>query len=184
MALRTGRYVLGPQDGTVLVMTGREGPAARMGHELTLEATRWNATVVVDVEDPSRSKVTVSVDAGSLVVLEARGGPLGLSHSQRAEVERIIRETVLRSGRHPRITFRSTAVSGDARRASVTGNLSIRRRTRPVTLELRVTRAKLPRIVATAAIVQTDFGIQPYAALRGALRVTDSVDLRVEVLLR
>jgi polyisoprenoid-binding protein YceI len=184
MALRTGRYILGPKDGTVLVMTGRDGPAARMGHNLTLEATRWNATVVVDVQDPSRSKVTASVDAGSLVVVEASGGPLGLSDSQRVEVEDIVREKVLGSGRHPRITFRSTAVSGDARRVSVTGTLSIGRRTRPITLELRATGAKLPRIVATAAIVQTEFGIQPYSVLRGALRVADTVDLSVEVLLR
>jgi hypothetical protein len=50
-------------------------------------------------------------------------------------------------------------------------------------VELRATRAKLPRIVATGSVVQTDFGIKPYAILRGALRVKDVVNLRVEVVL-
>ena len=48
---RAGTHSLGPANGTVLVHTKREGMAARMGHDLTLEATRWEGTAVVDGED-------------------------------------------------------------------------------------------------------------------------------------
>src|SRR5450755_3636796 len=113
MPLKTGRYRLGPADGSLLIRTGREGAAALMGHDLTLVATRWTATVSVDAEDPPRSKVTATVDAASLVVREATGGPIGLTDSQRAEIESNVRTKVLLSDRYPRIAFHSTAVESD-----------------------------------------------------------------------
>jgi polyisoprenoid-binding protein YceI len=181
MPLITGRYTLGPEQGSVTVSTGREGPAALVGHDLTLVATLWRATVKVDAEDPARSTVRATIDAASLVVREARGGPVGLTDAQRAEIEANIRAKVLRSDRHPTITFRSTAVTRDGKRWSITGNLTIRRRTRPATLRLRVARSRTPRITATTAIVQTEYGIEPFAALLGALRVKDVVEVTAEV---
>jgi polyisoprenoid-binding protein YceI len=181
MPLTSGRYTLGAADGSLLIRTGREGAAALMGHDLTLVASRWTATVAVDVEDPSRSRVTATVDAASLVVLEASGGAVGLTDSQRAEIESNVRTQVLQSDRYPRIAFRSTSVDRDGRHTSVTGRLTIRRRTRPVTLTLRVARSRAPRIVATTSIVQTAFGIAPYSALLGALRVKDVVELTIDV---
>ncbi len=183
MALRSGRYTLGPDNGTLLVMTGREGTAARMGHDLTLLATRWSATVTVDADQPARSKVRATVEAGSLVVREARGGAVGLRESQREEIESIMRTQVLRSDRHPTITFTSTSVEGDGKRATITGNLTIRGRTRAVVLDLRVARTASPRVRARTSIVQTEFSIKPYSALLGALRVTDVVQLAIDVLL-
>ena len=183
MPLRSGRYTLGPDNGSLLVMTGREGPAARMGHDLTLLATRWSATVTVDADQPARSKVRAAVEAGSLVVREARGGAVGLRESQREEIESIMRTQVLRSERHPTITFRSTSVEGDGKRATITGNLTLRRRTRPVVLELRMARSASPRLRARGSVAQTEFGIKPYSALLGALRVTDVVQVVIDVLL-
>jgi polyisoprenoid-binding protein YceI len=181
MPLKTGRYRLGPADGSLLIRTGREGAAALMGHDLTLVATRWTATVSVDAEDPPRSKVTATVDAASLVVREATGGPIGLTDSQRAEIESNVRTKVLLSDRYPRIAFHSTAVESDGRHTAVTGKLTIRRRARPVTLTLRVARSRVPRIVATTSIIHTEFGIEPYSALLGALRVKDLVGITIEV---
>ncbi|MDQ6855829.1 MAG: YceI family protein [Candidatus Dormibacteraeota bacterium] len=184
MPLTTGRYALGPADGDLLIRTGREGPAALMGHDLTLVAKRWSATVEVDAEEPSRSRVKATVDAASLTVREASGGPVGLTESQRAEIEDNVRSKVLLSDRFPRITFSSIAVETTGRRTSVSGNLTILRRTRPAVLALRVARSRVPRIVATTSVTQTDFGIEPYSALLGALRVKDVVEVSIEVRLR
>jgi polyisoprenoid-binding protein YceI len=182
MALRTGRFTLGPADGTVLIRTGREGAAARVGHDLTLAATRWRAVVHVDARVPSRSTLRAVVDAASLEVREAKGGVLGLTDSQKVEIEANTREKVLRSRSHPKITFTSTAVEGDSKRALVTGDLAIAGRTREAALALHVdARSRMPRVRATMSIVQTDFGITPYSALLGALRVEDAVELSVDV---
>jgi polyisoprenoid-binding protein YceI len=182
MALRGGTFTIGPADGTLLVRTKREGAAGRIGHDLTLVATRWKAVVRVDVRVPSRSTLRATVDSGSLEVREASGGAIGLTDSQRAEVEANIREKVLRASRHPKIRFTSTEVTGDATRVSVSGKLTIVGKTRPATLAVRVSpRSRMPRVRATTSIVQTEFGIEPYSALFGALRVKDVVELAVDV---
>jgi polyisoprenoid-binding protein YceI len=182
MALRSGTYTLGPEDGDLIVETGRDGPAARLGHDLVLVVTRWSATVTVDAEVPARAMVTATVDSGSLSVRKASGGVLGLTDAQKSEVEANIREAVLHSDRHPSITFRSAQVTGGATKGIVMGDLTIARRTRPVTIELRVRRrGATASVTGSAAITQTDFGITLFSAMKGALRVKDVVAVRVTV---
>jgi polyisoprenoid-binding protein YceI len=180
MALKTGTYTIGPADGTVLVRTGRDGAAARMGHDLTLEAERWNAKVVVDAAHPARSKVTATVDARSLSVRDARGGALPLIDRQREEIADNIRNKVLNTSRHPRITFASTAVAGEGARVTLTGDLTIVGTTRPMTLRL-VTRRGAGHVTGRATVVQSDYGINQYSTMLGQLRVADAVEIEVDV---
>jgi polyisoprenoid-binding protein YceI len=182
MPLRSGTYEVGPENGSLLIRTKRAGAAARIGHDLVLEATAWHATVVADAEDPARSSLTVTVDAGSFVVLEGSGGALPLSDGQRGEIVDNIRDKVLHSARHPTITFTSRAVEGTAKRAKVSGELRLAGRTRPAVLDVSVAeRAGGVRLTGAMSITQTDFGITPYRAFLGQLRVADVVELSVDV---
>jgi polyisoprenoid-binding protein YceI len=182
MTLTSGRYSIGPDDGELLVKTQRAGAAALVGHDLTLRAARWSASVTVDARGPERSSLSASVDARSLEVVEATGGAIGITGSQKDEIEMSTREKVLDSRRHRTITFASTAITGDQRKVSVSGNLTIRGTTRPAILKVRVDeRPAVPRIKATTSIVQSDFGIKPYSALLGTLRVRDIVEVAIEV---
>ena len=47
MAASTGTYRLGPDSGRVVINTTRAGLAARVGHDLALDVTRWSADVTV-----------------------------------------------------------------------------------------------------------------------------------------
>jgi polyisoprenoid-binding protein YceI len=126
--------------------------------------------------------VRAVVEAASLEVREASGGALSLTESQKVEIEANTREKVLRSRRHPKITFTSTAVEGDSKRALVTGKLAIAGQTREAALAVHIdARSQLPRVRAKMSVVQTDFGITPYSALLGALRVKDAVELSIDV---
>jgi polyisoprenoid-binding protein YceI len=180
MGLTAGNYTIGPADGTLLIKTAREGAAARMGHDLTLEATRWSATVVVDADDPTRSSVSAAVDAASLEVRDARGGAIALTDKQRVEIGTNIRDKVLHTSRHPEISFLSTLIAGDATAATVTGDLTVAGSTRPVQLRFTA-HSHADRVTGTATVVQTDHGIKPYSAMLGALKVKDAVEIEVDV---
>lgn len=181
--LAGGTYELGPEDGRIEVHTRREGAASLAGHDLTIAVTRWAATVTVDVRAPSRSTVTATADAGSLQVVSAEGGVAPLTEGQRADIARNIREAVLHSARHRDIVFTSTAVDGDLRAGVLTGDLTLVGRTRSVAFDVVVaaSRGATTKVTATAAIAQTEFGITPYSALLGALRVRDVVHLSITV---
>ncbi len=154
-----------------------------VGHDLTIVATRWRATVIVNAQTLARSKVTATVDAASLEVSKGEGGLTPLTDGQKVEIADNIRASVLRSGRHPRISFTSAAVAGDGRRGTVSGDLTIVGRTCPCVLAVTVARSSAAgvRVTARTTITQTDFGIKPFSTLLGTLRVRDVVELTVKV---
>ena len=71
-------WTLDSSQGELLLTTGVTGPAAAMGHRLTIAMTAWQATVSWSGEEPSAVELTVDVD--SLEVLRGDGS---LHHMQR-----------------------------------------------------------------------------------------------------
>jgi polyisoprenoid-binding protein YceI len=167
---------LGPGDGSIKIYSKREGMAARVGHDLTLQPTRWSAEVTLDPDDITRSSVTATVDGHSFEVLEGHGGATPLSDKDRADIKKNVAQKILSS---PDISFRSTSIesSGDGR-FTVNGELTIAGSTRPVRLELG---QNGDRVSGRVSIRQSDFGVKPFSAMLGALKVADTVELEVDV---
>jgi polyisoprenoid-binding protein YceI len=169
---------LGPSTGTLTVRTARAGLAARAGHDLVLEVTRWSGSLSVDAADPARSHLSITADAGSLEVREAVGGAKPLSDADRLEIRRSIAEKVLRTADHPEITFVSTAVEHPRETAlRVTGDLTIAGVTRPVGFDVETDGATFR---AAVALRQSTFGIRPFSAFMGTLKVADGVEVVAE----
>ncbi|WP_026313831.1 YceI family protein [Actinomadura flavalba] len=166
-------HALGPDDGTLLVRTGRAGLGRKAGHDLTLEATRWSAEVTLG----ATATVEVRVPVEGLLVKEGTGGVLPLSDADRAEILLNLRKT-LRPEHAPDIVFRAADVAPDAQ--VVTGDLTIKERTEP--LEIRTERTG-DRLTGAATVRQTRWGIKPYSAFLGALKLADDVEVTFDVAL-
>jgi polyisoprenoid-binding protein YceI len=162
-------YQLGPEHGTLAVRTGRTGTVAKAGHDLHIHVTKWSGTLD-DGDDPS---VTLDADATSLRVQEGTGGMMALDDGDVANIHQTIDDEVLK--RHD-ISFRSTRAEKTADGLSVTGDLTVRGTTRPIAFELELAGG---RVRGTAVVKQTEWGMKPYTALFGALKVAD--DVRVEI---
>ncbi|MEV4105877.1 YceI family protein [Nonomuraea sp. NPDC049649] len=173
-------YVLGPETGRLVVETKRTGLGAKAGHDLTIEVTQWRGEAVVDLDDPGASGVNVEADAGSLRVVSGSGGVKPLTASDKADIERTIREKVLRTDRFPTITFRSRQVSGTRESFRVEGELTLAGQTRPLTLGCGFDG---DRVQGGATVKQSVWGIKPYSAFFGALKLDDDVTVRFEVAL-
>lgn len=178
MALGEGTYRIGSSSGRLLVRTGRTGLGTRAGHDLAIAVTRWDGTVTVEAAEPGRSSVTVEVDVDSLEVQSGSGGVKPLTGGDRAEIKRIIQQKMLHSARHPKITFRSTGVSGSPDSLVVDGELTIIGEARPVTVRARV--GADGRVQGGATVVQSHWGITPYSAFFGALKVADEVGVEID----
>ena len=74
----------------------------------------------------------------------------------------------------------STRVDGSAASFTLDGELTIMGVTRPVTVQGRVTDG---RVVGRAAVVQSQWGIRPYSAFFGALKLRDEVTVDFDVAL-
>jgi polyisoprenoid-binding protein YceI len=153
------------------------------GHDLVIEVTRWAGTVRIDSDRIEASVVEVIVEAASLEVREGRGGAVPLLAVNKAEIVRTMKK-VLRTREHPEIRFRSSAVVPVPDGCTVAGDLTIAGITRPAELAVAVDLDADPlRGLVTTTVVQSDFGIKPYSAMFGALKVLDAVEVRAEVLL-
>ncbi|WP_258308629.1 YceI family protein [Streptomyces sp. NWU339] len=177
VTLADGTYWLGPSTGRLLIKTGRAGLGRKAGHDLTIEATRWSGEAVIAAGDPNRSWVNVTVETDSLEVREATGGLKPLTDTDRAEIKRTLGDkALLHTAAHPTITFRSTGITGTAQSFEIDGELTIKGRTHPVTVHGKGDGDGLVRGWAT--VTQSTWGIKPYTAFLGALRLAD--DVRVE----
>jgi polyisoprenoid-binding protein YceI len=152
------------------VLTYREGVAAKVGHDLVLEVTRWELTVAPDGES-----VRLTADPGSLEVREGLRGVKPLTDKDRREIRRNIDEKVLRG--QP-IEFRSTAMRRDGAQLTVEGELTIGARTRPIGARLDVD--EQGNASGTVPLTQSEWGIKPYRGLMGALKVRDAVEVAIE----
>lgn len=181
MTLRDGSYHVGPASGRLLVKTGRTGLGSRAGHDLTLEATGWTGHVVVNTTDPSESSVSIDVDVATLEVRQGTGGVKPLTNSDRADIARNIRDKILHTDRYPTISFRSTQVSGSKESFVADGDLTIMETARPVTVQGTVDDDG--RVRGNATVTQTAWGIKPYTAFFGALKLADDVMVELDALL-
>ena len=76
------------------------------------------------------------------------------------------------------IEFRSTAIEpAEGGRATVAGDLTLAGTTHPVEFGLDV--AAEGGIAGTVVVKQSDWGIKPYSALFGALKVKDEVEIEL-----
>jgi hypothetical protein len=161
---------LGPADGTLTVRTGRKGAASKAGHDLRIEVTSWQATLELG-DDPS---LTLSADPRSFKVREGTGGVKSLDDGDKANIEQTIDDEVLKGGS---IEFRSTGVAVDGERVSVHGDLTIGSKTQAIAFDLLNSGG---RLAGSAVVHQPTWGIKPYSALFGTLKVADDVTVSID----
>jgi polyisoprenoid-binding protein YceI len=168
---------IGPEHGTLTLSTGVEGRAARAGHALTILLTDWAAVATLD--GPSPSAVTFRAALASMEVVSGEGGVKPLSEGDR----RTIRDNALATlgaARHPEVTFESRSVTARGDGYDVEGTLTVSGTALTRAVHVSVQRGDgTASVLATAPVVQTEFGVRPYSALMGGLRVRDRVDVRL-----
>lgn len=149
-------------------MTGRDGPAAQMGHDLVLEVTRWEA----------RSRSVMTPRSSSPQTPNRSRCPrrrAALSDKDKAQIKDLHRLEVL--GSSP-IRFRSSAVTVDGATLTVIGTLNIAGGSRSMTVALNA--AEDGTVRGRVTIVQSDFGIKPFSITMGALKVADPAEVQIE----
>jgi len=141
----------GPENATLTVHTKRGGAAAKAGHDLTILVERWNATL----ED---GELVFEADSRSFKVLEGHGGAFTLDDEQKAGITQTIDDEVLKG---TPIAYRG-------------GELTLNGKSRPIAYSFDGSEGR-------AEIKQSDWGLKPYSALFGTLKVADVVEVKVRI---
>jgi polyisoprenoid-binding protein YceI len=187
-AAAAAEHRVDPARSTLLVRLYKDGPASAFAHDHVVRATRFTGSVRYDPARPAESAVQVEVETAGLVAdepeLRRRLDLAEMSDGTRRDVQRtMLGARQLGAEQHPRIAFRSTAVSVQGEgRLRVEGELSLHGETKPVSFpaEVELTGDGL-RARATLRFRQSDFGIAPYRFAFGAVRNRDEVEMIVDL---
>jgi polyisoprenoid-binding protein YceI len=178
MADHAGRLRLGAERGRLVLLTTRDGLAARAGHDLTIEITRWSGELEV-ADDLTPAGLRIQADINSLAVRQGTGGVKPLTDRDRREIA-VTARRLLGAERQPEATYTASGFEPDQSGGGVVhGTLSLNGASKPLKLTVRKTGEATYQ--ATGAVRQSDFGIKPYTAFLGVLKVSDPVSIVVDV---
>ncbi len=155
----------GPDNATLTVHTRRGGAAAKAGHDLTIVVMDWSATLTDDA-------LVLDADSSTFNVAHGTGGISSLGDDDKDGIEQTINDEVLK---RTAISYRSSSLTRAGDRIDVQGDLTLAGTTRPLAFTLEMGDG----LAGTAQIKQSDWGMKPYSALFGTLKVLDAVEVRV-----
>ena len=160
-----------------LVFTFKEGLLSKVAHDLMLRVRNFR----IDL-DPEGLAVSARFDACSVEAVcamrDGKEAPGLLADKDLRDIEGRMAKDVLRPAQHPEIRFRSTSAEPADEGYLVQGVLSLRGRQRRIRFHAR---PEGDLLVAEARVDQPTFGIKPYSALLGALKVKPVVRVRFEL---
>ena len=163
--------IVGPDRAQIRVYTYKEGLLSAVAHDLQIRATRFEIHIDGD-------QIRAEIDPSSLEVVSAmKNGSLdasALKASDKQEIAGNIRDDVLHVSTYPGIRFESTRIEP----ATLSGRLTLHGTTREVRLALRDAPG---RRIAEVRLDQREYGIKPYAAMLGALKVAPVLKVEVEL---
>jgi hypothetical protein len=173
MPIGPGTYIFNPDVGSTLtVRTTRRGAAGKAGHDLEMQLTRWSAQLELG-ENP---QAWLTADSTSFKVIDGTGGVKPLDAEERAAIPQTIDEEVLKG---TPIEFHSTRIDVDrgGHTVDVEGDLDLFGQRHPVTFKLNV--GFNGRMSGSAIVTQSQWGLEPYTALFGTLKVSDDVEVEI-----
>lgn len=165
------------KDADCRVHTFKEGLLSAVAHDLEIRVERFSLEW-----DEARTRVEASWDPASLRVLHAMKdgapNPSALSDRDKAKIESNIQGEVLEVKRFGTIRFVSSVVAPEGDGFRVRGMLELHGRQREI--EARVVREG-DRYTTDVVLEQPEFGITPYRAMMGTLRIKPEVRVRISV---
>ena len=159
-----------------VIFTYKEGLLSAVAHDLRIQVNDF--TVEID----EQKSVCATFNASSLRVVNAvhngADNPGALSDGDKKKIEESIVKDVLHSSRFPKIEFRSESVEPGNGGFQIDGKLTLHGTTRSVPVNVR---EEDNRYVAEVALNQPDFGVKPFSAMFGTLKIKPEIKVRISL---
>ena len=178
------RYAIDARGSRVTIRAFASGVFSMMGHNPVIAARDVSGEVRFASQALEVKELRLSIATASLSVQN------DMSDKDRREIERVMREDVLETGRYPAIAFEGSKVtierpSSGPLRAEVDGDLTVHGITRPHRMPVQVFLiADTLRAQGEFEIRQTDFGITLVSVAGGVLKIKNELQCSFDLLAR
>lgn len=183
--VKPGGTLMEVTSGVIRVTVGREGTMARLGHDHLISGPVYGRF--------RRSGDSVSADlfvpVGQLVVDDPQerarlGGQFAKAvpdKDREGTRANLLSDAVLSATRYGFIRAIIDGIVDDGGRVDATFELAGRRSARQIQVEIHSEAACDARYAGQFQLRHADFGLQPFAAIGGALRVSESISVQFEL---
>ena len=180
----TRTYTIVPSESSFWVFVGKTGLFSALAHDHEIGVKSFSGRVVVPAAGASGGSLEMEVEAPSLVVLDKKP-----SEEDKKKIFDSMHNEVLESAKYQKITFKSVSVSdvkqtgNDAYSFVVNGDLTLHGVTKRIAVPVAatVTPQEL-RAAGKYTLKQTDYGIKPYSAAGGTIKVKNEVIVNFSIL--
>ena len=179
-------YRLVPEQSKFTVQAFAEGLFSAFGHDPVLDIKYFTGEAQFVPGSFQSASLKVSIKADSIVL---SSNAKGVKEKDRLEIEQTMREQVLEIAKYPEIVFVSANISmtrlAEGRyRARVIGDLTFHGATQKnlwITAEVTLSGESL-RAKGDFALKQTDFGIKPFSAAGGTIKLKNELKFSFDIL--
>ena len=184
MSLKSGTYSLNSNSGNVSVYTFKSGLLSKLAHDLLIDVTDFKVNVDVPEDGFASGSLGLEIQANSLkVVCAMKDGerqPDTLKEKDIADIEADMAKKVLHPDKYPTVSFSSKAIQINEGGYHVNGELSLHGVTKSVDFDIDTSGGGLK---GRFTIIQTDYGIKPFKAMMGTLKIKDEIDVGFDLAL-
>ncbi|HJW85039.1 MAG TPA: YceI family protein [Candidatus Brocadiaceae bacterium] len=183
MALQAGNYKLTANSSKLFIYTYKEGFLSAVAHDLLIDVTHFTVNLNIPPAGSDAASVQAEIQANSLKVICAMKDGLrrndALKEKDKADIEEATYKDVLHPAKHSTISFRSASIQGNNDVYHVKGDLTLHGVTHPIEFDAKTTDGK--DLKGKVTLSQKDYGIKPYKALFGTLKVKNEVEIVFEL---
>lgn len=179
------QYSLVAGESAFTVQAFAEGLFSAFGHDPVIAIRNFSGKLQFEPGTFASASLQVSIDVNSLAIAGE------VKDKDRVDIERTMREQVLEVQRYQEITFTSNNISmsrlGEGRyRARIIGDLTMHGATQKnlwISAETTVKDDAL-RAKGDFSLKQTDFGIKPFSAVGGTIKLKNELKFTFDIVAR
>lgn len=176
-------YTVVAGESSFWVFAGKSGLFSALAHDHEIGVKSFTGKITVPESGASGGSLELDINAQSLAVLDKKP-----SEEDKKKIYKSMHEEVLESAKYPKITFKSVSVSdlkqtgGENYTFMLNGDLTLHGVTKRIAVPVVLTiNAQQLRAVGKYALKQTDYGIKPYSAARGTIKVKNEVVINFNI---
>ncbi len=177
MSLKAGSYSLNPNSGKLSVYTFKEGLLSKLAHDLLIDVTDFKVNLEVPEAGFASGSLELEIQANSLkVVCALNNGEKtdALKEKDIADIEKDMGGKVLHPDKYPTVNFRSKSIQEKDGGYKVNGDLSLHGVTKTIDFDIDTSGGNLKGMIT---LLQKDYGIKPFKAMMGTLKIKNEINI-------
>ncbi len=182
MSLKAGTYSLNGNSGKMSVYTYKEGLLSKLAHDLLIDVKNFKVNLNVPEAGLTSGSLEVELQADSVKVdCAMKNGerqPDTLKEKDIADIEKDMAKKVLHPDKYPTVNFCSKEIKEKEAGYHVNGELILHGVTKTIDFDIDTNGDNLK---GRFSILQKDYGIKPFKALMGTLKIKNEISFAFDL---